>query len=168
MAKRETRVREIHEVIDHVASLTELSEKVEYLRSHDSIQLRLMLELGFIGPKAGWHPDAVKDGETVPFTLAEARSVPSTFRRAYKNVTYFLAEAGTDHVNAVRREKRCAQFLESIHPGDANMFVDIIEGKFVKKYSKIYEAINITWPRLFTAEHKPKGPGRPKKKVADE
>jgi hypothetical protein len=64
-----------------------------------------------------------------PFDAAEEQSYPSTWHRAHKQLTYFVKGLKADHLQELKRETMFIGILESVHPKDAEVLIDMIAKK---------------------------------------
>ena len=64
-----------------------------------------------------------------PFDPAEEQSYPSTWHKQNSKLKYIVKGLNADNVNPLRRETIFIGILESVHPLDAEILVDMINKK---------------------------------------
>tara|TARA_S200002703_G_C3790646_1_gene243993 strand:+ start:317 stop:751 length:435 start_codon:yes stop_codon:yes gene_type:complete len=136
-------VLEVHEVFEKTLKMKTQKEKVEFLRSQDknSLAVRDICQAA--------HDDRVQfllPKGPVPYTVCDG-SPPSTLLRKHKDLTYFVKKGMGEKMPAYKREGIFIAMLESIHPKDAEIMVNVINKKTPAK------GINKTivqkaWPEL--------------------
>ena len=82
-----------------------------------------------------------------PFTPAEEQAVPSSWHRQNTNLTYFVKGLKADHINTIRRESMYIGMLESVHPQDAEILIDMIAKKTPCKGLTV-EVVKEVFPNL--------------------
>jgi hypothetical protein len=110
----------ISDVLKQTAKLKTKVDKIDYLRKMNSTPLRDILRINFdddivsmLPPGAPpYKKDNMPDGMNY-----------STLQQQYKKFKYFFKGQYTD-MNPVKRENMFLELLESIHPDDAQVFID--------------------------------------------
>lgn len=110
----------ISDVLKQTAKLKTKVDKIAYLRKMNSIPLRDILRINFdddivsmLPPGAPpYKKDNMPDGMNY-----------STLQQQYKKFKYFFKGQYTD-MNPIKRESMFLEILESIHPDDAQVFID--------------------------------------------
>ena len=64
-----------------------------------------------------------------PFTPADEGTSPSTWHKQNMKLTYFVKGLKADKMNVVRRESMFIGMLESVHPQDAEILIDMVAKK---------------------------------------
>tara|TARA_B110000858_G_scaffold80415_1_gene93182 strand:+ start:2434 stop:2883 length:450 start_codon:yes stop_codon:yes gene_type:complete len=117
---------ELHEILDSISSESKRGEKIKlvqnYINTYSSFEdyIRCVFDekISFLLPDS-----------RPPFTPAEEGSVISSWHKQHINLTYFVKGLKADHVNVMRRESMYIGMLESVHPADAEILVDMIAKK---------------------------------------
>lgn len=115
---------DIFEVFEKVNDAKGKNAKVDALRTHDCTALRDVCR-GFFDDAIQWNLPA----GTPPYTPCLPESVPSTLLKRNIHFQYFVKGGVGDGMPAVKRESIFIQVLESIHPEDALILIDMINKK---------------------------------------
>jgi hypothetical protein len=110
----------ISDVLEGQAKLTTKVDKIAYLRKMNSAPLRDILRINFdddiismLPPGAPpYKKDDMPDGMNY-----------TTLQNQYRKFKYFFKGQYTD-MNPIKRESMFLEILESIHPSDAQVFID--------------------------------------------
>ena len=114
----------VYEVFEDVKKAASKSEKISILKDNESWALKDIIK-GSMDPRINWHLPA---GE-VPYTPWEEHNAPSNLKRQNKKFTYFAKGGKGDQMPQFKREKVFLSILESIHPNDAELMVNMINKK---------------------------------------
>ena len=115
----------VHEVFSLLKKHTKKEDKLKILKQNDSWALRDVIRgsmdstIDFYLPK----------GDPPPYTPCEAHTTPSNLLREHKKFTYFVKGGKADRLLALKRETIFIGILESIHPLDAQVLIDMINKK---------------------------------------
>jgi len=112
----------IHEIIDAAKAAKTKEEKINILRKNDSWALRDVLR-GTLDAKLGWE----LPGGKVPYEANKEYSIPSNLLKKSTLFKYFVkGNPATKDMKPLRRERMFVELLESIHPRDAELVVQMI------------------------------------------
>jgi len=122
---RSTRV-ELYEIIDAISEEKKPKAKVELIRHYlntytsfaDYVRCVFDDRVQFLLPDS-----------RPPFTPALEGAVPSTWHKQNMKLTYFIKGLKGDQVQTARRESIFIGMLESVHPKDAEILVDMVAKK---------------------------------------
>lgn len=112
----------IHEVLELVAKAKTKDEKVKILRDNESGALNDVIR-GTFDERIVW---LLPQGAPPPYTPNKPESSPSNFIRECVKLAYFVKGGKAPDLSLLRREVMFIQMLESIHPKDAEMLIDVI------------------------------------------
>jgi hypothetical protein len=136
----------ISEVLKKAGELKTKKEKITYLRANNSLPLRSILKgsfdksVEFNLPKG--EPPYRKDGAPKGFE-------PSNLYKVQKRFKYFAKGGIGQGMSAVRREKMFIDCLESLHPDEAQVLLDMKNQKLGGKYNGITaKLVSEVWPTL--------------------
>ena len=136
----------ISEVLTKAGELKTKKEKITYLRANNSLPLRAILKGSFDSsvefnlPKG--EPPYRKDGAPKGFE-------PSNLYKVQRRFKYFSKGGQGDRMPQVRREKMFIDCLESLHPDEAQVLLDMKNQKLGGKYSGITaKLVSEIWPTL--------------------
>jgi hypothetical protein len=111
----------VYEVIEQVAKATTKKGKIDALQKHDSLALKNLLK--------GTYDDAIvwllPDGSP-PYTPADEKSIPSNFYKQYDQLKYFVKGGPGERLNVLKREMMFIRMVESIHPKDAELVLQMV------------------------------------------
>ena len=138
--------RMISEVLSKAGELKTKKEKVEYLRANNSRPLRNILKgsfdssVEFILPKG--EPPYRKDDAPKGFE-------PSNLHKVQRRFKYFDKGGVGEGMSSTRREKMFIDCLESLHPDEAQLLLDMKDKKLNGKYNGITpKLVSEIWPNL--------------------
>lgn len=121
----------IHEVIVEAGKKRSKAEKVECLKQNESWALKDILR--------GTYDDAVQwlipEG-TPPYTPNKEESTPSNLIRQNTQFRYLVDSPDARNVLKAKRENIYIRLLESIHPLDAEIVINMVSKKAIKGISK--------------------------------
>ena len=132
---------ELYEIIESISSETKPAKKVELIRYYlttytsfaDYVRCVFDEKIQFLLPDS-----------RPPFTPSVAETAPSSWHKQNMKLTYFVKGLKADHVNPMRRESIFIGMLESVHPKDAEILVDMVAKKTTCKgltVKRVKEAI---------------------------
>ena len=136
----------ISEVLSKAGELKTKKEKVVYLRTNNSLPLRAILKgsfdksVEFNLPKG--EPPYRKDDAPKGYE-------PSNLYKVQKRFKYFAKGGIGEKMSSVRREKMFIDCLESLHPDEAQLLLDMKNQKLGGKYNGITpKLVSEIWPKL--------------------
>ena len=136
----------ISEVLEKAGELKTKKEKISYLRANNSQPLRNILKgsfdksVEFNLPKG--EPPYRKDDAPKGYE-------PSNLHKISRRFKYFDKGGIGDSMSTVRREKMFIDCLESLHPDEAQLMIDMKDKKLGGKYNGITpKLISEIWPTL--------------------
>lgn len=154
----------ISEVLSKAGELKTKKEKIEYLRTNNSLPLRSILKGAFDSsvefnlPKG--EPPYRKDDAPKGFE-------PSNLYKVQKRFKYFAKGGLGDGMSPVRREKMFIDCLESLHPDEAQLLLNMKDQKLGGKYTGITpKLVSEVWPTLLAKPLVAKRSSTAKKKKA--
>ena len=121
----------IHEVIVEAGKKRSKAEKVECLKHNESWALKDILR--------GTYDDAVQWLVPVgapPYTPNKEESTPSNLIRQNAQFKYLVDSRDARNVLKAKRENIYIRLLESIHPLDAEIVINMVSKKSIKGISK--------------------------------
>jgi len=140
----------LFEVLEDVGKAKNKEEAATILRKHKSLALLDVLK-GAYDPKVKFLVD-----HKVRYVPAAPESVPSTLLRntdKFKYLVYFY-KGGNKQYNSMDQKKRediFAGLLESVHPKDAKILLDVVQKKI--DYKNVNSgATKLAFPDLWTEE----------------
>ena len=114
---------EVYEVLERVSKAKTKQERVNILKTHDSISLRDVLR-GTFDEVIQWN---LPEGEP-PYTPNKPESPPSTLHRQHRNFKYFVKGLReSENLNKIKRERMFIEVLESVHPEDAKVVLSMVK-----------------------------------------
>lgn len=116
--------RRIHEILEEFEKLKTKDEKIQHLQKHNSGALRDVLR-GTFDDSIVW---LLPEGDP-PYNPAEESSVPSNLLKQNMKFTYFVKGGKGDQLPAFKRERIFLDVLESIHPKDALVLLNMKDKK---------------------------------------
>ena len=136
----------ISEVLKKAGELKTKKEKIEYLRANNSLPLRSILKGAFDSsvefnlPKG--EPPYRKDDAPKGYE-------PSNLHKISRRFKYFDKGGIGERMPAVKREKMFIDALESLHPDEAQLLLDMKNQKLGGKYNGITaKLVSEVWPTL--------------------
>lgn len=115
---------DLYEVLEQVEKAKTRAEKIEVLRANDTTPLRDYIRCVF--------DDRVQFNLPTgrpPYTQNVEGSVPSSWQRQNTKLKYFVKGLVGDQMNHIKREKLFIGVLESVHPVEAEVLIDMINKK---------------------------------------
>lgn len=133
----------IAEILEKASKLKKKEDKINFLRSHDNVALRTVLCFAL-------HP-AVKvllpEG-AAPYKKSELADDNWGMLYTQHRRLYLFCEGGEPNLNASRREYLFIQFLESLHPKDAEL-MEVAKDKKLPYKTITKSLIEETFPGIF-------------------
>ena len=83
-----------------------------------------------------------------PYRPAPPQSVPSTWHKKHMDLKYFVKVGVTDGMSQIKREMKFIEVLESVHPEDALIIIEMIKKKTPSK-KLTEEVVKEALPKLF-------------------
>jgi len=122
------RTREVYEVVEMVANVNKLDERVKILQDNDSWAIRDLISLS-MNPKFVWLlPDTPP-----PYTPAPEKSYPTSLLRENKKFKFFIKNLGYNDLSQMKRERIFISILEGIHPEDAKILIKVLKKEQIGK-----------------------------------
>ena len=117
---------QVYEVLEKAASKRAKADKIAVLREHGrNMALRDVLQ-GAFDERVQWK---LPTGY-VPYTPAREEAVPATLRKEHLKFKYFVAGLrDCERLNNLKRERMFLDIVESIHPKDAELLINMINKK---------------------------------------
>lgn len=112
----------VYEVFENVGKAAKREDKIKILRENDTIALRDVLQ-GMFDSRVDW---LLPKGAPPPYEPADGRTQPANLLTQNKKFTYFVKGGKGDRISSLKREMIFIRLLESIHPRDAELLVDMI------------------------------------------
>lgn len=127
----------IGEFLDKVGKLKKPQEKIDAIKSNDSIQLRIILQAAY-DPSVVW---ALPEG-TPPYRPSELVDQEHILIKDCVKLRYFI-KGFHDSLNQLKRESMFVEMLERLAPKDAELLCDIKDKKQIKgiSYQIVIEAL---------------------------
>lgn len=114
----------IYEILEAAGKARSKAEKIEILKSHDSWALRDVLRATY-DLKVEF---LIPDGEP-PYTPNRPESVPTNLLRKNVDFKYIVKGGIREDMPSFKREKIYIGLLESIHPEDAKVVINMVNRK---------------------------------------
>ena len=83
-----------------------------------------------------------------PYRPAPPQSVPSTWHKKHMDLKYFVKVGVTDGMSQIKREMKFIEVLESVHPEDALIIIEMIKKKTPSE-KLTEEVVKEAFPSLF-------------------
>jgi len=115
----------IYEIFEKVGKAKTKDEKIKILRDNETTALKDVLQ-GIYDSRVEW---LLPKGSPPPYEPADARSAPSNLLRQNIQFAYFHKLGKGKDMMPVKREALFIRLLESIHPKDAELVIDMINKK---------------------------------------
>jgi hypothetical protein len=132
----------ISQIIEKAGKLKTQEKKAQYLRDHDSETLRYILELAFY-PGVKWElPEGAPPYKPTSYLDQEGR----LYQEARTLPMYLLGN--NPELGKVKREMLFIGLLESLHPKDAKLLIDVKDRKVT---DLDVDTINLAFPGLIPA-----------------
>jgi hypothetical protein len=122
----------VFEVLQKVSAAKKKADKISILKQNDSTALRTVIQ-------GCYHPGInldLPEGDP-PYEACDAHNAPSSLHRKWKDFGYFTG-AHTKKLGKVKIEIMFIQLLESIHPEDAKI---VLQMKAKKPFKGISSAL---------------------------
>lgn len=132
----------VHEVLAEVAKAKSKADKKQILLDNNSGALQDVLR-GTYDDRVVW---LLPKGSPPPYEANRPESVPSNFLKECRLLAYLVKGTGYDDMIQPKREKIFIGILESIHPKDATMLLDVINKRPIKGVTKTL--VKETFPDL--------------------
>lgn len=113
----------IYEILEAASKARLKADKIKILKDHDSWALRDVLRATY-DKKIEF---LIPDGEP-PYTPNKPESVPSNLLRKNVDFKYIVKGGIREDMPAFKREKIYIGLLESIHPEDAKVVINMVNG----------------------------------------
>jgi len=114
----------IYEILEAASKARLKADKIKVLKDHDSWALRDVLRATYDSKIEFLIPD----GEP-PYTPNKPESVPSNLLRKNVDFKYIVKGGIREDMPAFKREKIYIGLLESIHPKDAKVVINMVNRK---------------------------------------
>jgi hypothetical protein len=114
----------IYEILEAASKARLKADKIKILKDHDSWALRDVLRATY-DKKIEF---LIPDGEP-PYTPNKPESVPSNLLRKNVDFKYIVKGGIREDMPAFKREKIYIGLLESIHPEDAKVVINMVNRK---------------------------------------
>lgn len=133
----------VFEMIDEIAKASKKADKLEILNKYKEDWALKSILIGTYDDKVEFLLPTGKP----PYTPAREESTPSNLQKRYRDFTHFINNKANAQVPAFKREKIFLSLIESIHPEDAKLVINMINKTPIKGVSKslVIEAL----PELF-------------------
>jgi hypothetical protein len=118
---------ELYEIIEAVQNAKNRKDKIDLLQKHNNPSLEDYLRCLFDDRVQFLLPPGKP-----PYEPSEEQSVASSWSRENKKLTYFVKGLRADKLIPLKRESIFIGVLESVHPKDAELLVDMINKKAPK------------------------------------
>ena len=134
---------EVFEIFENFAKQKTRKEKIQYLKDNGIPAVRDVCRgiyderLEFIIPKG-----------KPPYKPNRPESVPSSLTRKHRDFGNFVKGAVSARQKQFRIEKKYIQMLESIHPQDAVIVIDMVQKKAPKGLTK--KIVEEAFPKLLS------------------
>jgi hypothetical protein len=130
----------IFEVLHKVGSAKKKADKISILQKNDSYTLRTIIQ-GCYNPNVKFElPEGVP-----PYEPCDSHNAPSTLFKRTKDLGYFVGQKAK-RFNNIKRERLFIQLLESIHPQDAKIVLQMKDKKPFKGISSAL--VKEVYPKL--------------------
>ncbi len=134
----------VFEVFEEVAKKRPTSDKVKVLRENDHWAVKDIIR-GTYDDNIQW---ALPKGQ-VPFTACEEHNSPSNLRTQNEKLKYFAAGSTWGaKMSKMKKEQLFIGMLESIHPKDAQLVVNMVNKEKIEGLTK--NVINEAFPGLIS------------------
>jgi len=114
----------IYEILEAAGKARSKAEKIKILKDHDSWALRDVLRASY-DLKVEF---LIPDGEP-PYTPNKPESIPSNLLRKNVDFKYIVKGGIREDMPSFKREKIYIGLLESIHPKDAKVVINMVNRK---------------------------------------
>jgi len=114
----------LSEIVDEVSKKKTKTEKIDWLKQNDSLQLRQILRLTYDQSIEFLIPNTAP-----PWKKNEYLDVESMLYREARRLRIFFKGGGYDDLNQIKRESLFISLLEDIDNNDADLLVKMIAQK---------------------------------------
>tara|TARA_Y100000389_G_scaffold202979_1_gene249965 strand:+ start:5998 stop:6411 length:414 start_codon:yes stop_codon:yes gene_type:complete len=121
----------IYEVFDLVKSSKNVDDKINVLRKNETWALKDVLR-GTYDPKVKWNVPSGKP----PYEPNQGHNAPANLLKQNKQFKYFVRGLDGDKLLKPRREMLYIKLLESVHPKDAEIVINMTSKKSITGISK--------------------------------
>jgi hypothetical protein len=121
----------VFEVIEEAGSKRSVKDKVKVLKDNESMALKNILA-GTFNDRYEW---LVPEGK-VPFTPCEEHNTPSNLLKKFDLLKFIVKGGPGEKVGSIKRETIFIGLLESIHPKDAELVINMINDERPKGLSE--------------------------------
>ena len=122
----------VFEVLQEVVKQKAKDDKVRVLKQNESWALKDVLR-GTFDSKVAWN---LPEGEP-PYEASEPHNHPSNLIREHKKFKYFVKGLKeSEQLPKFKRERLFLAMLESVHPDDAKLLIEMINKRPPKKLSR--------------------------------
>lgn len=134
----------VFEVLQKVSTAKKKAEKISILKQNDSAALRTIIQ-GCYHPKINLD---LPEGDP-PYEECDIHNAPSNLHRKWKDFGYFTG-SHTKKLGKIKIERMFIQLLESIHPEDAKVVLQMKEKKPFKGISSAL--VKEVYPNLMPSD----------------
>ena len=131
----------VFEVLEEVAKKKSKKDKVEILKNNESWALKDIIR-GSMDSRVVW----LLPGGEPPYTACPIESTPTNLMRENTKFAYFVKGGKGKDLPSYKRENIFIGMLDSIHPDDARLVIDMINKKTPKGLTK--PIVNEAFPGL--------------------
>lgn len=114
----------VYEVLEEFEKIKARADKVQFLQKHNTNALRDVLRGTFDDSVVWLLPEGAP-----PYTPAQPESIPSNLLKQNMKFTYFVKGGKGDQLTTMKRERIFLDVLESIHPKDALVLLNMKDKK---------------------------------------
>jgi hypothetical protein len=115
----------VYEVLELVAKAKTKEEKIQILKANNTGALQDIIR-GTFDPRIEW---LLPTGSPPPYTPNLPQSIPSNLIKECTKLAYMVKGGKGPELLQLRRESMFIQLLESVHPEDAKLLIDMINRK---------------------------------------
>ena len=115
------------EIVNEAIKIQKKVDKVAYLQKHNSKELRNILKLMYDKSLEFNIPNTAP-----PYTATEHPDTYGALYREARKLKYFVKGFGGENLNQAKRENMFIEMLESVHPTDAELLINMIAQKPLK------------------------------------
>ena len=119
---------EVHEVFDAISKAKNREDKIQILKDNNHHAVRDIIK-GGMDPNVEW---LLPKGRP-PFKANIPESAPSSLLKENRKFTYFIKGGAGKDITPVKRESIFIGVLESIHPADAELVLNMVAKKIPVK-----------------------------------
>jgi hypothetical protein len=117
----------IAEIVNEAIKIQKKVDKVAYLQQHNSKELRNILKLMYDKSMEFNIPNTAP-----PYTPTEHPDTYGALYREARKLKYFVKGFGGENLKQAKRENMFIEMLESVHPTDADLLINMIAQKPLK------------------------------------